>query len=117
MKRFAQLCTLAAAFFCSTQLLHAEGINKSELEKKYNLVQGKKIYTETCAPCHASGLLSSPKFCDVAAWKPRMDKGMDVLVKHAVEGFNGMPSKGGLDTLTLDQSADAVAYMVDQCLF
>ncbi len=117
MKRFAQLCTLFVAFFCSSQFALAAGIDKSALEKKYDLKKGKQIYDESCAACHASGLLASPKFCDVAAWKPRMEKGMDMLVKHAIEGFNAMPSKGGMETLTIDESADAVAYMVDQCLF
>jgi cytochrome c5 len=117
MKRFAQIGTFAVAFFCTTQLVQAAGIDKADLALKYDLKKGKQIYDESCAACHNSGLLASPKFCDVAAWKPRMDKGMDMLIKHAIEGFNAMPSKGGVETLTIDESADAVAYMVEQCLF
>jgi cytochrome c oxidase subunit 4 len=117
MKHFAQLCTLVLAFFCVTQIAQAENIEKAALAKQYNLAEGKKIYEESCSACHASGLLSAPKFCDVAAWKPRMAQGMTTLVKHAVDGFNSMPSKGGLETLSIEQSANAVAYMVDLCLF
>ncbi len=101
----------------STPAAHPGNIDKAELAKKYNLAEGKEIYTNSCSACHGIGLLAAPKFCDITAWKPRMANGMDTLIKHTVEGFNGMPSKGGIDTLTLDQAANAVAYMVDQCLF
>ncbi len=117
MKRFAQLCMLIFAFFCTTDALHAESIDKAELAKKYNLAEGKEIYEGTCSGCHASGLLAAPKFCDIAAWKPRMANGMATLIKHTVEGFNAMPSKGGIETLSIQQSSNAIAYMVDQCLF
>ena len=43
---------------------------------------------------------------------------MDVLVKHATEGFKGsvgyMPPKGGFATLTDDEIKATVAYMVSQ---
>lgn len=135
MKRCAQLCVLIFSFFCTTQTLKAEsinkadptmvltpsvhpgGIDKAELAKKYNLAEGKDIYNSSCTACHATGLLAAPKFCDIAAWKPRMAHGMETLIKHTVEGFNGMPSKGGLETLSIDQASNAVAYMVDKCLF
>ena len=48
-------------------------------------------YNQSCIACHASGAAGAPKTHDVAAWKPRMEKGMDTLVKHAHEGFNAMP--------------------------
>lgn len=48
-------------------------------------------YNQSCIACHVSGAAGAPKTHDVAAWKPRMEKGMDTLVKHAREGFNAMP--------------------------
>jgi cytochrome c oxidase subunit 4 len=117
MKRTVKLCILVFAFVGTASIAHAENINKAELAKKYDLAEGKKIYNESCSACHASGLLAAPKFCDITAWKPRMAQGMATMVKHAVDGFNAMPSKGGLDTLSIEQASNAVAYMVDQCLF
>ncbi|MFZ4524248.1 MAG: c-type cytochrome [Chlorobium sp.] len=117
MKRFLQLCTLIIAFFCSVQVVNAAGIDKADLEKRYDLKKGKEIYDESCGACHGNGVLAAPKFCDVTAWKPLIDKGMDTLVKHAIDGFNSMPANGGLSNLTLEEAGNVVAYMVDQCLF
>ncbi len=59
-------------------------------------------YNKSCIACHASGAAGAPRTGDVAAWKPRMDKGMDVMVASAVNGINAMPPKG----LCFDCSAD-----------
>ncbi|MCH2553620.1 MAG: c-type cytochrome, partial [Alcanivorax sp.] len=55
---------------------------------------GATVYDSGCAACHASGAAGAPKTGDAAAWAPRIDKGMDTLVKLAYEGFNAMPAKG-----------------------
>jgi cytochrome c5 len=51
-------------------------------------------YNKSCAACHASGAAGAPKTGDVAAWAPRMEKGMDVLVASVGNGLNAMPPKG-----------------------
>ena len=51
-------------------------------------------YEKSCKLCHDTGLMGAPKTGDVAAWAPRLEKGNDVLLKHAIEGFNAMPPKG-----------------------
>lgn len=51
-------------------------------------------YEKSCKLCHDSGLMGAPKTGDAAAWAPRLEKGNDVLLKHAIEGFNAMPPKG-----------------------
>ena len=43
-------------------------------------------YSKSCAVCHAAGAAGAPKTGDVAQWKPRLEKGMDVLVQ-SVETF------------------------------
>jgi cytochrome c5 len=118
MQPSVKVYAMVVAFFCSTpQLVNAAPeLASSELRAKYNLVQGKQIYERVCADCHNSGVMEAPVFCDITAWKPRIAKGMEVLVQHTIQGFNNMPSKGGLATLTVGESANAVAYMVDQCL-
>lgn len=51
-------------------------------------------YERSCLVCHTSIDARAPLTGSVAQWKPRLDKGMDLLVKHAMEGFNAMPPKG-----------------------
>ncbi len=51
-------------------------------------------YDKSCKMCHDTGLMGAPKTGDAAAWAPRLEKGNDVLLKHAIEGFNAMPPKG-----------------------
>jgi cytochrome c5 len=53
-----------------------------------------EIYSRTCATCHTDAETGAPQAHDVAAWKPRLSQGDDVLLDHMVEGFNGMPPLG-----------------------
>jgi cytochrome c5 len=77
---------------------------------------GKATFNKTCAVCHAAGVAGAPKPGDKADWGPRIAQGMDVLNKHAIEGFTGakgqMPPKGG-STAPDDEVKAAVQYMVD----
>lgn len=79
---------------------------------------GKSVFGKTCALCHAAGVAGAPKPGDKADWGPRIAQGMDLLHKHAIEGFTGakgqMPARGGSTTLTDDEVKAAVAFMVDQ---
>jgi len=78
---------------------------------------GEEIYEETCSMCHAEGMAESPIFGDKDAWAPRIAKGMDTLVQHAIEGFEGedgmMPERGGDDDLSDEEVKAAVEYMVN----
>jgi cytochrome c5 len=77
---------------------------------------GKATFNKTCAVCHAAGVAGAPKPGDKADWGPRIAQGMDVLNKHAIEGFTGakgqMPPKGG-STASDDEVKAAVKYMTD----
>ena len=79
---------------------------------------GKSVYGKVCAMCHATAAAGAPKPGDKADWGPRIAQGMDVLNKHAIEGFTGakgvMPPRGAVATLTDDEVKAAVAFMVDQ---
>ncbi|WP_373089190.1 cytochrome c5 family protein [Zhongshania sp.] len=66
-------------------------------------------YQKSCFACHAFGANGAPKSHVVADWAPRMEKGMDTLVKHAAEGFNTMPPKG----LCFDCSADDFKALIE----
>jgi len=78
--------------------------------------EGKGTYDRACFSCHQTGLVGAPRFGDEAAWTPRIAKGMDVLVIHAIEGFSGdagvMPAKGGHRYLSDAKVEAAVRYMV-----
>ena len=56
---------------------------------------GEAVYKAACSACHTAGVAGAPRTGDVAAWAPRLKQGYDTLVRHAVEGFKGMPAKGG----------------------
>lgn len=56
---------------------------------------GKKLYETACMACHGSGVAGAPKFADKAAWAPRIKQGAETLYTHAIQGFKGMPPKGG----------------------
>ncbi|MBB5212843.1 c-type cytochrome [Microbulbifer hydrolyticus] len=51
-------------------------------------------YQRSCHVCHATGVANAPKVHDPEAWKPRLDKGMDVLVNSIKNGLNAMPPGG-----------------------
>ncbi|AXK39327.1 c-type cytochrome [Crenobacter cavernae] len=72
---------------------------------------GEQVYTAVCISCHGTGLAGSPKFGDAGAWGARIAQGFDTLSKHALEGLNAMPAKGGSPDLSDDEVKRAVAYM------
>lgn len=76
---------------------------------------GQAIYNRTCALCHATGTAGAPKPGDKADWEPRLAQGIDVLHKHAIEGFTGqkgvMPARGGAASLTDDEVKAAADFM------
>ncbi|MGD8408264.1 MAG: c-type cytochrome [Thiohalophilus sp.] len=75
---------------------------------------GQKVYQQACFACHATGAAGAPKLDDKAAWKDRIAKGKETLYKHAIEGFNAMPAKGGRADLSDDAVKAAVDYIVSQ---
>lgn len=80
------------------------------------LARGRTVWAGTCQPCHGTGLGGAPRITDRAAWGPRIAQGTDVLVGHALNGFNGkkgeMPARGGNDKLSNDEIKAAVAFMI-----
>jgi cytochrome c5 len=104
--RAAILAAEAAAKAAATASVAFDGALDAEL-----------IYKNVCAACHDTGAGGAPK-SDKAAWAPRIAQGLDILVKHAVEGFQGaggiMPAKGGRADLTDEQVKITVEYMVDK---
>ncbi len=54
-----------------------------------------QLYQGACLACHTTGAAGAPKIGDAAAWKARLAKGLDALVKSAINGIGAMPPRGG----------------------
>ncbi len=78
-------------------------------------LDGALIYQNVCAACHANGVAGAPA-PTAAAWKPRIAQGLDVLVRRAIEGYQGtagvMPARGGRADLSDEQVKVTVEYMI-----
>ena len=98
-----------------TPVEHFKAEEQAEVAVDPNL--GLNIYQQACAPCHKVGLAGAPIVGDTGQWGARVAQGFDVLVEHAVNGYQGsagyMPPKGGQIQLSDDEVAAAVRYMVD----
>ena len=79
---------------------------------------GEDVYKQVCTMCHGAAVAGAPKTGDKAAWAPRIAQGMDMLHKHAIEGYQGkagyMPPKGGRADLSDQSIMNAVDYLVSQ---
>ena len=55
---------------------------------------GEAVYKETCAACHATGLLKAPKYGDKKDWGPLIKEPQAALTADAWVGVRDMPPKG-----------------------
>ena len=78
---------------------------------------GKATYGKICFACLDAGVGGAPKLGDALAWAGRSEKGFEMMVSNAINGFTGelgiMAPKGGLPSLTDDEVKAAVQYMLD----
>jgi len=80
---------------------------------------GKAVYESVCMSCHSGAIAAAPALGDAAAWAPRIDKGMETLYDHAINGFQGegsammMPARGGNNSLSDEEVKAAVDYIVE----
>jgi cytochrome c5 len=75
---------------------------------------GEQVVKERCQECHASGKQGAPKLGDMNDWKPRLQNGVDPLIKSAINGHNSMPARGGLANLSDVEMKAAVEFMVSK---
>ncbi|MEZ5573483.1 MAG: c-type cytochrome [Halioglobus sp.] len=75
---------------------------------------GEEVFNAACTACHSTGAAGAPKYGDVAAWEPRIAKGMDALYNSGVNGVpgTGMVAKGGCAACSEEEIDAAVDYMV-----
>lgn len=74
---------------------------------------GEPLVKAHCRVCHASGINGAPIIGNIKMWAPRVSQGKEALIQHATEGYGLMPARGG-STLTDEQMAQAVSYMLSQ---
>ena len=75
---------------------------------------GQKVYEANCKMCHGGTIPGAPGVGKNDEWAPRIKQGKETLYKHALEGFNSMPAKGGNAGLSDDEVKAAVNYMANQ---
>ena len=76
------------------------------------LASGEEVYKAQCTACHATGISGAPKSGNAADWAPRIAKGYDTLLTHALKGFNAMGPQGGGNFSDLEIGR-AVVYMAN----
>ncbi|NYS60127.1 c-type cytochrome [Vreelandella salicampi] len=100
MKLIAFLIVLGSVTFISTTV-------QADSEATYN---------QACMACHMTGAAGAPIRGNAEHWEPRVEKGMDTLYDHAINGFQAMPPKGGQMGLSDDEVKEAVDYMLKPVL-
>jgi cytochrome c5 len=53
-----------------------------------------QLFANNCIQCHAFEGSGAPNLGDAKAWEQRRAKGEEVLLRHVIEGFQGMPPLG-----------------------
>ena len=74
---------------------------------------GESIYYRSCFSCHERGHGGAPLRGNMEQWQSRLDKGEETLLKHMVEGYNGMPPKGACFDCTEKELQMALDFMLE----
>jgi len=74
--------------------------------------KAQKLYEAKCSACHANAAIGAPVVGDKEAWAKVTEKGVETVYKHAINGFNAMPPKGGNMDLSDDTVKSIVEYMI-----
>lgn len=75
---------------------------------------GSEVYDAACLACHTTGAAGAPVIGNVDQWAPRIEKGMDTLIDHAINGFNAMPAKGGCASCSDEEIVASIEYIIEQ---
>jgi cytochrome c5 len=73
---------------------------------------GEDVFKTNCFACHGTGANGAPKPGDTADWAKRAEQGLDVVLQHAINGFNTMPAKGACMACSDDEIKAAVEFMM-----
>jgi cytochrome c5 len=70
-----------------------------------------ELYESYCQACHTAFGSDAPRAFDDSIWSSRLERGLDVVVGSAVEGFGNMPAMGSCMECTYEDMEDLVRYM------
>jgi len=74
---------------------------------------GAQVYEGYCKTCHARSTQGAPLPDDDIQWSIRLRQGVDVLVKHTINGYKElMPARGGCRNCSDAEVRAAVMYML-----
>ncbi len=116
MKHFWSSLLSASGLVMALLLVYAP-VSAQEQVSSERLKQGWMVFNRTCSVCHWPGVGGAPPVGDKNAWSDRIERGTDILYRHAINGWNGpsgkrMPARGGNWNLTDEQVEAAVDYMI-----
>lgn len=90
---------------------------KATTASEPQLEPGQKVYQRYCSVCHAQGIAGAPKTGDLKVWQKRMAQGWPVVMKHALQGYKGMPAKGHCMKCTEQDIRESIEYMLSESGF
>lgn len=73
-----------------------------------------ELYAHSCKACHAEPGSGAPLVHDHAAWDSRWAKGPDVLLSHAILGYQAMPAGGQCAACTPRDFQAIIRFMADK---
>ncbi|AXQ29812.1 cytochrome c5 family protein [Solimonas sp. K1W22B-7] len=68
-------------------------------------------YERSCKACHAVPGTGAPQTGDAKAWQPRVAQGIDTLLDHTIQGYNGMPPLGNCMECSEDEFITLIELM------
>lgn len=77
-----------------------------------DLSEGRRIYVEVCAACHANGVVGAPRYGNREDWEPRLKRSRQDMMRSLFKGRGSMPPKGGNASVTDAQAEAAMEYML-----
>lgn len=72
---------------------------------------GQEVYDRFCFACHAAAVAQAPLFQDAEQWAPRLEKGMDELLRTSNAGLGAMPPMGTCMDCSDDEMVAAIRYL------
>ena len=79
--------------------------------------EGEQIVKHYCSSCHAHNPiipLGAPRMGYPAEWSPRLKQGFAMMFKHASEGLNAMPARGGCFECSDEQLMRAMRFLLKE---
>lgn len=73
-----------------------------------------RLWSQSCALCHVTGVGGAPRIGVSAEWEPRLLKGREVLLSHTLEGFNNMPPLGYCMSCEISDFSSMIDFMTGE---